>query len=218
MKVSKFAMDDLVKLEDLKQYFLGTVVLYKGKPVLVKAINVEKIFKMLDLFTQKTIIDDDAVKHITPPMRRLGMINICGSVVYCERRPARIYQMGINKNNLRFHELLVPYPEGANITLQKAKLTDSVEFAEMLFGKYPTFLECIEMVEKFGGAAAFDKQFAIDNGRGIWYKTKNVGHLLKGGKSVDNIKWDSGYEHLILLLKGNYEKDSRTVWKTAPQR
>lgn len=217
MKVSKFAMDDLVKIDDLNQYFLNTVVLYKEKPVFVKTISREKSFKMLDLFSQRIIIDKEALKYITPPMRRLGMVNTGGSVVYVQRRPIRLYQMGINKFNLQFLTVGHNYPEGAGVTLHAIQTVNKVEFADMMFDKYPSFEECVKTSKEFDGAMAFDKQFAVDCEGFVWYKQDRVGSV---GESlnVESIKWSAGNEHLILLLKGNYEKDSRVVWKTAPKR
>lgn len=198
-----------VSVADLKQFYLDTVILYKGKPAKVKKISAEKVFLILDLTTMKTFTDKEGAKFIDPPIRRLGMVNFMGSVLYVERVPYRKFQIGINSQNVKVSALPVEYPEGRAETVNQFRKFENIEIGECMFNIYPTIKECLENIEEFGGAAAFDKQFAINRERTIYYKTKAVGTLPPRCSSANKIKWNPGYEHLSILLENNHEKDLR---------
>ena len=214
MKNWKCVMDKLVSLDDLKQYFHNSVILYKEKPCKVVAISDAKVFKILNLETQKLVAVADPFGHITPPNRRVGMINCNGSVFYMKRLPMRRYQMGLNSGNTSC-ELVegchnYTYPNAQS----KLAQLDCKELADAMFNIYPTLKEAITNNKEFGGGMAFDKQFAIDAKKRIYYRTKRVGVLAAKDTTVEKIQWEAGYQYLSILLDGNHEKDLRTVATT----
>lgn len=211
-------MYEKVTVADLCIFFNGQVVLYKDKPAKVKAISADRVFKILDLESGKTVLDKDAIKYITPPLRRLGMVNVDGWVFYLSRKPIRVMQMGLSSQNVSLKELDMGSEESLAAARKKASELECREIADCLFNRYPSIADCIINNREFGGGMAFDKQFAIDSRRRIWYKTAVVGELPKNCSTAAKIEWKKGYEFLTLLLDGNYEKDSRVAWKKAPQR
>ena len=207
-------MDNNIAVDDLRTFFVNTVCMYNNKPVKVREISYNKVFHMLDLLTQKTIIAPDALKNISPPVRRLGMINLLSSVLYLKRMPYRKYQVGINKNNTKIETLIVPYPQGRDNTKAICSDFSSPDLANCLLNRYPSIKECWEFVNEFEGAMAFDKQFAVDYSGQIFYKTLYVGVLKGKKKTVSDIVFNEDYKHLILLLDGNHEKTIRDFGPT----
>lgn len=208
-------MADRVTYEDLCQYYSQSLVLYKGKVHKVKSISMERSFRLLNLHTMKTITDPKGEEHIQPLMRRMGMLNLDGSVLYLQRQPVRKYNIGITEANVVFKILDVQYPADAILTKKKAQTFECPEIADMLFDVYPTLKESMAQVKEFGGASAFDKQFAVDNRFNIHYKSWRVGSIPKNCSTVAKIEWSPGYEHLGILLENGYEKSLRDSRKAA---
>jgi len=203
-------MAEQVSVQDLQQFYLGTLVLYKGKIVKVKQITEGRVFKLLDLVSQKTIVDGKAEEFIQPPQHRLGFINYGSSVYYASRQPVRKMCMGIGRDNLTITYLpQLEYPEGLEAGLRILGTYESPAFSDMFFDKYPSIKECQVHCREFGGAMAFDKQFAISKHGDILYKTLTVGTLPKNCSTAARIRFEPQYSHLIYLLEDNHEKDLR---------
>lgn len=208
MKNWKSVMDKMVSVADLSQFFSGTVVLYKEKPAKILSISAGRVFKILILETQSTVVDENALGHIMPPNRRLGMVNYGGGVFYMKRFPMRMFQIGINNHNTSITSVIKDRDDyGQRQTALKE--FDCRELADAMFNRYPTIKECIQHNKEFGGGMAFDKQFAIDELKNIWYKTTKVGKMPGTCSTAAKIEFKPGYEHLAFLLDGNYEKDLR---------
>lgn len=197
---------------DLKQLFNNSLLLYKGKPTKVRAIGEDRIFRLFDLSSQKYFTEKNPCEHFQAPVLRIGMINIGGSVLYLDRRPLRQYIIGFCTENTRFSCLRVEYPElGMAETQRKAMLLEDKSIAEAMVGNYPTLKDCLDGVKQFGGAMAFDHQFAVDVERRIYYRTVCVGKIPARCTTVEKIDFIPNFRYLKILLEGMYEKDLRTA-------
>lgn len=191
---------------DQEKLFSGALVIFNKKFTKVERISPGEMYVLKDLQTQKSYVEKSAYKKITPPYTRIGMLNICGSVVYCERRPIRQYHVGFTRANTSINMIGTSYPDGLDNTMRHAARFDTVEVFESLTNKYPSFEEALAYAEDFGCAKAFDKQFAVTESREIFYKTKNVGKISDRKAKVDQIVFKPGFEALKLLVGNEYEK------------
>ena len=206
----KFVMDKRVSLEDLKTFFQGQLVSYNNRPVFVRLIASATAAKVVDLLTQKVIVVEK-LDDLQIPMRRIGMVNVMSSVVYVERAPVRKMQMGINNSNANIRQLDVQYPEGKDATVRKVMGFDTVDVGNAYINVYPSLKECLKHNKEFGGAMAFDKQFAIDAENSIFYKRTHVGSLPRNCSTVERIEFVPQYKYLSILLGDAYEKDLATT-------
>jgi hypothetical protein len=206
MRGLKFVMDKRVSLEDLRTFFQGQLCSHNNRPIFVRRINEERSAKLVDLLTQKTYVLEN-LDELQVPMRRIGMVNCMGSVIYVERTPQRKMQMGLSSSNVKFSTLAVEYPEGRDHTYRRVAAFDNVDIGNAYMNIYPSIKECLKHNKEFGGAMAFDKQFAIDEESKVFYKTKRVGTMPRGCSTIERIVFENQYTHLSLLLGGAYEKD-----------
>lgn len=205
-------MPEPLALNDIVQQYSGCVILYKGKPHKVK--NVGAQVQLLDLHSMRKKMVDFDQKDFAPPLLRLGYVNIDNTSVYVSRKPARLYQVGINQNNF----IVSPnkrslYDGDINEVVKKVIAMEVPEFADMMLGHYPTLQSALKNDNFFrsAGSIAFDKQFAIDSGCYIYYKGTNVGRL----NGSEKIVFNKGMEYLGILLENGYEKATRTFSQKA---
>jgi hypothetical protein len=193
-----------MSIDDIRQKFEGSVVMYQKKPVLFKKVGGDFSCRIFDLMAQTEAQVEFDMKAFQPPPSRIGFVNINGSVLYAVRNAIRRYKLGISKENFNVQQLPVPYPDGrSDVYIRLVAGLERRELGEAILNKYPTLQQAIRRVSQFEGACAFDKQFAIDHHHLVYYKTAQVG-LFIGGV----IKFDEGFEHLHLLLNKGYEKSN----------
>ena len=209
MRGLKCAMDKRVSVEDLRTFYQGQLVSHNNKPVFIKQITSERVVRILNILTQKEYSTKE-IDEIQPPMRRIGMVNSCGSVMYVERHPHRKMNMGLYSGNTTISPLPVEYPEGREGARIRIGTFNCVEVGLAYMDKYPTLKECLKHIKEFGGAMAFDHQFCIDEQSRIYYKTGCVGRLPKTYSTIEKIEFDPSYRHLSGIIGGLYEKDLAT--------
>jgi hypothetical protein len=215
MKGWRYVLDDNVSAADLHTFFMGTVVLYNNRPTKVQRVTDAKIFRLLDLETQKVSTVPMAHRAITSPTRRLGMINIDCCAVYMKRIPYRKYQIGISHNNVSVSRLPLDMRDESENAINKLRNMEHPSLAECMYDKYPSFSEAFNSALEFNGAFAFDKQFAVCCDGNIFYKDKKAGRLTTAkNPAIKDIAWESRYRYLTLLLEGNYEKSIRDFGPT----
>ncbi len=192
-------MDKNVNYRDLRQAFLHTVCLVNKEPVYVLNVSADRIFQVKDLKTNKQRYEDFDPDKLKSPLNRLGMVNRNGVAYYLVRSTARIWQMGINQNNV--HPKALKGINYGRAGLNMGSLSDVAisEVADTLAGIYPTFEEAIQSVKTFGGIVAFDRQFAICEDRLIYYKEQKVGRAGRSTK-VEDISFDDGFKHLACVI------------------
>lgn len=205
-------MDNAVPLGDLITYFKNTVCMINGRPAYVIRISEDREFYYKDLLSNENKIMEFDPKKIKGPDSRLGMVNLNGVAYYMQRRPVRRYQMGITKENTVIHGLAGVDYRNAGINNEVLNRIDSSEVANALMGDYPSFADALERVKTFGGVVAFDRQFAIDENRRIYYKKDVVGSVPRMVTSAEHIRFSEGYEYLSCVVNGiTHEKIARSI-------
>lgn len=207
-------LDPRVTVEDLRTFWKGCIAFYRGAPVLVISVGsdggkkVAQIKDLKDGDIKRIVIDSDDT--LTPPDSRLGFVNLNGLVVYAKRTPVRRYMMGINDSNLKVQKLVdyFRYERGEIHQLS----TSSMEFYRTLMGEYPSLEQALEQVKTFGGACAFDRQFAVCENRYLYYKNLKVGRVLRGAIDARGFEFVPEKEYLkSVIWNFNYDEAQRSL-------
>lgn len=200
--------DERVSIEDLRTFWKGCVAVFQGEPVFVIGVGDRREAKVKRLRDGSITTIDLTKEGLIPPDGRLGFVNLNGTVIYTQRRPVRKFMMGINDQNLHVRMLkeYLRYEAGEIHRLS----TTSMEFYRTLKGEYPSLEEAIDQVKTFGGAVAFDRQFAVDEDRNLYYKMYRVGKVGRGCVDKRGLILNPGYEFLKSVIGGfDYEEASR---------
>lgn len=198
--------------EDLVRDLKDNVVMYQNKPVYVTGISRDGEVRFLDLGTQREGLAPFTVKDFCNPIRRVGFVNCMGGAAYLCRIPVRRYYIGLARHNTVVKLLPgVLYEEGGAATIRdRVRSLMIPEIGDCIMNKYPVLADACKQVKKFKGAVAFDTQFAVSSTGAIFYKDTHAGTCsLNTAKTVADIKWDEGQEHLSILLDNNHEKTVR---------
>jgi hypothetical protein len=199
--------DDRVSNEDLRQYWKATACLIKGVPsFVIEIIRAEEQGKLRvhyrDLTTmvpKRELISPNEISHVN---NRLGFMNSNGLCAYISRTPVRKYMMGLSDGNIRVER---PGRMDYRRDLHDFSV-QSREFADMINGKYPTIKQSLDIIKDFGGAVAFDRQFAIDEERNIYYKAQIVGKAGRGTIDRRGLVFKPEFEYLKSVI-GAYDND-----------
>jgi hypothetical protein len=210
------AMAEVMGYEDIVRDIKNTIVLYKGDPVYVTGVSEDCVVSFKNMKTQKNDKQAFNLDDFTNPNKRLGMANSCGMSFYVSRIPFRKMTIGHALGNISFeyynhHEMIEDQKLRDGLAhLQKMH---TKELAATMLGEYPPFDKALEFITKKGEpcSMAFDRQFAITHKREIIYKTRKVGVLPKGKKTIKGIVWDAGREHLSILIGGNCAETLRNL-------
>lgn len=200
-----------ITVADLEQLYTKTLVLYKGKPVHIQGVTGDRKIHIVDVSNKRKDVVPYERGAITPIRGRIGFVNHNGHALYIQRRPARRYQVGINLHNSKLDYL---QQHRFHPTLSRA--IDQVGsfaipgFAASVNNIYPSLAEAIAIAKSSGGSCAFDKQFAVDSSRRIFYKTSHVGNIPARCSTVKRIVFIEGFEFLQTLIEPCYEKTVRT--------
>lgn len=207
-------LDPRITVEDLRVFWKGCIALHEGEPVFVINTGIDgdkKVAQVKNLkdghITRVWIKENNT---LTPPDSRLGFVNLNGLVIYTSRAPIRRFMMGINDSNIKISRLIdyFRYERGEIHTLS----TSSMEFYRTLKGQYPSLPEAIEQVKTFGGACAFDRQFAVCEDRHLYYKRRRVGRVLRGAIDLRGLEFFPEFSHLkSVVWNFDYDQAARTV-------
>lgn len=197
-----------MKIEDVVQLLHGSVICYKGVHSLVTRCRSMDQIEIINIRDKSIRTVKFALEDFLPVKGRLGFANVFGGVVYLKRRPIRRWNVGLTTQNLEVCYVGgAESPRGVDDMAIHIKTLSVSELADCIDGIYPTFRRALLTARRDEGTVAFDRQFAIGHDGSVYYRTSLVGSANKDAKDVEDITFDPGYEHLILLLKGNYEKD-----------
>lgn len=201
---------DEISVADIEQLFCGTLVLYKGQPVLFKSITHERVAILFVLLHGKDIRVKFVLNDFGAPRGRIGFVNHGGSASYVIRRPRRQYAVGVTRANSDIK--LLPYLDVNRREIIRKDLREFNNKAvhSAMMNDYPKFSEALERAKETNGACAFDKQFAIGFDNRVWYKESYVGKLPEGKKSMKDIVFPKEYEYLKLPLLQEHGKVERT--------
>lgn len=185
-----------LNIDDIQQQYGNTLCFYRGKPCKVKSVG--KRIKLLDLVTQRNLLVDFSLKDFSGPRTRLGFVNVDESVVFVSRNTIRVMQVGINAANCQFtYPEQASFPHGIAYVVAEVQSLDSPEVANMLLGHYPALKNAYSTAVEFEGTVAFDKQFAVDCQRNVFFKTELVGRY---SPENNTIKFNKNKEHLSFLI------------------
>jgi hypothetical protein len=204
--------DERVSIDDLRTFWKGCIALSNGEPVFVinvgvtAGVPVVHVKYLSDGRMEKLKMDQNT---LLPPDGRLGFANLNGIVYYVQRRPVRKFMMGISDSNIKIRSIEgLRYERGEVHNLN----TTSMEFYRTLVGQYPSLEEAVDQVKTFGGACAFDRQFAIDEDRNLYYRYKRVGRVLRGAIDKRGLEFSKDYAYLKSVIgEFNHEEAVRTI-------
>lgn len=184
-----------MEYEDVIQLYKSTIISYEGEPLYVAECEKEQLVTRTLASNGREYklipVNTDKIKSVG----RIGYINDGGIAKFVKRFPKRLFTVGVNANNLNVSGGLRLPP------LFSKCIHDA------LFNNYPTLFAAWKVVKNNEAVSvAFDKQFAIDITRTIYYKGRAVGHIPKGYVRKQNIVWFKGFEYCEFLLDMNYEK------------
>jgi hypothetical protein len=198
-------MDKLSK-NDVEQLYLGCLLRYKGDIVKVYDVLSADEVEIFKLASQESVIVPFIQSDFTPIAERIGFVNdFPNGVAYISRQPKRLFSVGITSNNTRITLL-------AGILLPRHIVGfTSLAIVDAINNKYPSLSQALKIVSKESRHCAFDKQFAIDSNRNIYFKSRGiVGYLPKPYRSKERIVWKYGAEMYQFLLEPRHAKTVRT--------
>lgn len=186
-------------LGDVQQKFESSILMYRNAPVLfLKIAAGMQTCRLYDLMGQQEMVVDFNEDDFAPPIPRIGMVNIGGSVIYVNRIPVRRYKLGLSTENLRAN-LVRP---AVNPDVRQDRFVNEIrglrtrELAMTLLKKFPTKKAAFRHLSQFNGTVAIDKQFAVTSEETLIYKQTVVGR-----HNFEKIKFNDEFKHLEQILK-----------------
>lgn len=202
-----------MNIRDVKRDVVGTLVLFKKKPVFIRSATEEAngdiLIRYMDVETSKLETQVLNFKELSPIRGRVGMINdASGGVYYITRRPVRKFYFGLNWENSKIGRVCEGQSEYDYGDIKDFR---SKGWMEALNNDYPSLSKALSIAKQFKRGCAFDKQFAVLWDGSIVYKLKGIVGVINGRyKTVRHISWFPGNEYLSLMLENDYEKTVRT--------
>lgn len=196
---------------DVHQLYSETVCRYKGAPIRVMEINRDLMVTIMLLRHGKLAQVKFEQELFGPPLGRIGFVNEGVHAFYVTRQPVRRYQVGLNRGNVKYHHLPMADRKKAERDYNVAQKMNTKSWAKALDNEYPSLAEALRIATEHKGTVAFDKQFAVDGERNIYYKTNKVGTIPPRMSTVKRVVFLKGYEHLDTLLIYSYDKTTRTI-------
>jgi len=198
-----------LSVADISQLYADSIVLYKDRPARIITVHNDKTVTVLGLYSQRRNRVEFNQKDFKPTLGRIGFINHGGHAFYAFRRPSRRFSIGLTRNNTEvnsicrdMHKIINAYDQVRNMNTKS--------WAQALFAEYPTFRDAIRIAKETDGSCAFDKQFAVDSSRNIFFKKQLVGTIPVRMSSVKRIQFKPDYQFLEILLENHYDKTVRT--------
>lgn len=189
--------------DDQVQLYRGSVVEFEGGLVYVRDVdhNQFQIIRAGQHLREWVGFNMDAFKA----PKRIGYVNYQNGALFVSRVPRRLYCVGLRRDNVQItcDGNLIP-PGYLDVLVEGKGIIEAYQ------GKYPTLYKAFQLAKASSISVAFDKQFAIDHLRNIYFKGYKVGIIPKGYVRKVNIQWDAGYEFCEYSLSPDYEKTVRT--------
>ena len=212
MKGLKSAMAEMNE-RDIKRDIVGTLMIVKNTLGFIRSVHdydADGIYiRYLDVADNNIKECKFSLNTVKPINGRIGMVNDGnGGVYYIIRNPGRKMSIGMNWGNASITTVTQYTSE---YDMEDIRNFRNAGWIEAFNGTYPTLSKALGIAKKNNSGCAFDKQFAVDSGGIIYYKNKGmVGQLIGKYKTVKNISWFPGNEHLAIILENDYEKTVRT--------
>lgn len=194
---------------DIDQLYSKSIILYKGRPARVISVNHNKEVTILGLMSGRKNVVPFSQADFKPTLGRIGFINHGGFAFYVVRQPARRYSIGLTSQNTSVYPI-IRNGERARATWDQVISMNTKGWGQALLNDYPAFRDAINIAKETGGACAFDKQFAVDFDRRIFFKKQCVGHIQPRMSTIGRIEFTHEFQFLEILLENHYDKTVRT--------
>lgn len=203
--MAKLALNDAIQL------YHDTICMYKGQPVRVISIDADFIVTLIYLRQDKRAKVEFEHELFGPPLGRIGFVNEGVHTFYVTRQPIRRYQVGLNRGNIGVRGIPGNNPRAFQRDYDACVRMVTKAWGKALDNDYPTLAEALRIATEHKGSVAFDKQFAVDHNRTVFYKDKVVGSIPPRMSTVKRIVFNVGFEHLDTLLTRPNDKTTRTI-------
>lgn len=198
-----------ISAADVDQLYRRSIIMYKGRPARVLNVDQNKDMHVLSLITGKKGVVPFKQGDFKPSLGRIGFINNNGHAFYAVRHPSRRYSIGLTSSNVTVHAL--EHRNDKWRVAQDQVLSMNVRgWGQALLNDYPKFRDAITIAKDNNGSCAFDKQFAVDANRNIYFKQKRVGVIPSRMSTTGRILFDAPFQFLEILVGNHYDKTVRT--------
>jgi hypothetical protein len=200
-----------LSVDDIRQMYVDNIVSYKGEFVKVRSVNAEGLVSIIRLGSGKQSTVKFNRQDFSSPRKRIGYINHNCHAIYISRVPVRRYGVGINRGNTKtmFHETDRYKPTFVRALDQVARF-DSKSWDDTLNNEYPSLRSALSIAARSGGSCAFDRQFAVDDLRYVYYKSIYVGKIAPRYYTPQRIEFNEQFSFLSVLMELNNENTVRT--------
>lgn len=194
---------------DAVQLYAGCWLEYKeNQLVYLSEISHEFKARIKNIENGKSAIVPFNTVDFKPIGNRLGFVNTEFCALFVYRKPVRRFSVGLCSNNIG-----VAFSQECYMTDSRREAHDGLlrltnnDIAATIRGDYPDFATAMDQAKDAGGSVAFDRQFAVDKTKNIFYKDKLVGKAKD--RTVDGIQLKEDFKYLGLILRGENAKDLR---------
>ena len=206
--------------QDAVTIYKGCLYIYNDVPHYIDNISQENDGSLsfrafaTNVGNPQSVVIPFKMEEWTSP-ERIGYFNHGGCAYYAKRFAYRKYRGGLNEDNTIVYQRNGYM--GGNI---RSVPIASIEVARALLDEYPSLFKAWSYAKDitkqriglgFNKCFAFDKQFAIDSLRNIYYKGNKVGVVPPGRVRVENIVFNPGKEYLMAVLIGDYNETARLL-------
>jgi len=201
---------DEISVSDIRTLFVNSLCTYKGTPVKVLECTYDKQVTLYYLENAHKAVVIFNLDDFGAPVGRIGYVNHGNHAFYFSRKPLRQYAVGVKRDNTDVRACPCLTDNDPMHFLYQLNKMEHKAIAKAMRNIYPKFEKALEQAIKKRGVYAFDKQFAVDFHRRVWYKNKPVGNIPEGCTTVDAIILFPEYTYLDLPLTQSYEKTIKT--------
>lgn len=175
----------MISHQDARMMFQNSLVDFKGLLVYITSIT-EDGFTCFNLETQQTENHKSKYDDLKAPQSRLGYVNFGNVCGFVSRVPARVYKVGLARDNIRSSFEGLPVPNAERKFLQELIMSlTSPAFVKTFKNEYYSLSEVIEMLDKGASAVAFDRQFALTQENILVYKGRIVASFDRKEKTFE---------------------------------
>lgn len=202
-----------MSFNDLVQLYEGCLCMYKDEVVKITKCSPEFTVNITYLEHGKKANVKFDMEMFSAPLSRIGFVNHGHMAFYMRRAPRRQWAVGITPNNVLVNWPNLKFAMGDNNPYQLIKEVNKLDLkciSNSIKGVYPSYAEAQKAATEHKGMYAFDRQFAVDGERNIYYKLDHIGVMPKTAKHLEAIKFLDGFDYLQIPLLQHYEKTIRT--------
>jgi hypothetical protein len=200
-----------INARDAHTMYANCLVIYNNKVVKVKGIDEALKTNIIDLETGRSYSVNFNRESFRPIVGRIGYVNHNGHAFYVMRKPSRVYKVGLSSENMKVTYIRGHRPNATLLrSLDKISNLTSGAFVNAVANDYPTLAVAIRVAKGSNGSCAFDKQFAVDFDRNIYYKGSVVGSIPARCSTKSRIEFLPQFHFLSFPLEATHENTPTT--------